>query len=95
MKISELIYALESMQREHGDLDVERMNITGDRVPIRPPELAHRAKLRGREKKPRFAEWHTYEDVAESALSGAPGWRVGCLSREVPRGATGAGAGLI
>lgn len=71
MKISELIYALESMQREHGDLDVERMSITGDRVPIRPPELAHRAKLRGRESKPRFAEWYSHEKDYEAERKGA------------------------
>lgn len=71
MKISELIYALECIQREHGDLDVERMNISGDRVPIRPPELAHRAKLKGRESKPRFAEFYSYENDYETERKGA------------------------
>ena len=61
MKISELICSLDRIQKEHGDLDVERMSISGDRVPIRPPELAHRAKLKGREHKPRFADWYSYE----------------------------------
>ena len=71
MKISELIYALESMQREHGDLDVERMTMSGDRAPIRPPELAHRAKLKGRESKPRFADSYSYENHYETERKGA------------------------
>jgi hypothetical protein len=66
MKISELIHALERIKAEHGDLDVERIDWNGHRTPAPPPELAHRAKLRGRESKPRFAEWFSYEkDYAE------------------------------
>ena len=72
MKISELIYALECMQREHGDLDVERMTMNGDRAPIQPPKLAHRAKLKGRESKPRFAESYSYEKDYESERKGDP-----------------------
>jgi hypothetical protein len=66
MKISELIHALERIKAEHGDLDVERMSMFGDRVPAQWPQLAHRAKLRGRESKRRFAEWFSYQkDYAE------------------------------
>ena len=72
MKISQLIYKLECMQREHGDLDVERLTMSGERAPIRPPELAHRAKLKGRERKPRFAEWYSYETDYEAERKGAP-----------------------
>ena len=72
MKISELIYALECMKRDHGDLDVESMTIHGERAPIRPPELAHRAKLKGRESKPRFAESYRHEKDYEAERKGDP-----------------------
>ena len=65
MKISELIHALERIKAEHGDLDVERMSMNGDRVPVQAPTLAHRAKLRGRENKPRFASAFSYENNYE------------------------------
>ena len=70
MKISELIHALESIKAEHGDLDVERMSMNGDRVPAQWPELAHRAKLRGRESKPRFASSFCYEKYYDTERIG-------------------------
>ena len=72
MKISELIYALECMKRDHGDLDVERMDMNGERIPIQPPELAHRAKLKGRERKPMFAESYRHEKDYEAVRKGDP-----------------------
>lgn len=72
MKISELIYALHAIQREHGDLDVEHRTMKGDRAPIQPPKLAHRAKLKGRESKPRFAEAYSYEKDYEAERKGTP-----------------------
>jgi len=70
MKISELIHALESIKAEHGDLDVERMSMNGDRVPAQWPDLAYRAKLRGRENKPRFASAFAYEKNYENERIG-------------------------
>jgi hypothetical protein len=70
MKISELIHALERIKAEHGDLDVERTGWGGSRAPVRPPVLAHRAKLRGSESKPRFAEWFSYENNYEKERIG-------------------------
>jgi hypothetical protein len=70
MKISELIYALERIQSEHGDLEVERTFLTCGRMPINRPELAHRAKLKGRESTPRFAEWYSHEENYESERKG-------------------------
>lgn len=55
MKISELIALLKAMKQEHGDLDVERADSTLTRVPVRAPRLDHKAILKGREHKPRFA----------------------------------------
>jgi len=72
MKISELISALDHIRQVHGDLDVERMDMTGERVPIGRPDIAHRAKLKGRESKPRFAESYFYEDNYESTRKGEP-----------------------
>lgn len=76
MKISDLIHALECMQREHGDLDVERLALTGDRIPARSPVIAYRAKLKGRESKPRFAEHYSHESDYETARKGAPVCRI-------------------
>lgn len=71
MKISELIAHLECLKQEHGDLDVERTGFGGDRVDQRPPVLAHRAKLKGRETKARFAEWYAYSS-SEDDRKGDP-----------------------
>jgi len=70
MKISELISALDHIRQVHGDLDVERMDMTGERVPIERPDIAHIAKLKGRESKPRFAESYRYEDNFETERIG-------------------------
>ena len=76
MKISELIYALERIQSEHGDLEVERMSLSGDRVPVNQPMLAYRAKLKGRESKPRFADWYSHEKNYETEREGEAVCRV-------------------
>ncbi len=72
MKISELISALEYMLKEHGDLDVETTSFDGSRVRVNTPKLAHRAKLRGRESKPRFAEWYSHEKDYQANRKGDP-----------------------
>jgi hypothetical protein len=55
MKITELIGMLQAMQEVHGDLDVETLSRGyGERQAVRPPRLACRAILTGRERKERF-----------------------------------------
>jgi hypothetical protein len=54
MKISEHIVAMQALQDEHGDLDVERVDARYDRVMANQPIIAFRKILKGRESKPCF-----------------------------------------
>ena len=54
MKISELIGLLQAMQEEHGDLEVEGLDINGYRRPINPPRLAYKMILTGKQWKDSF-----------------------------------------
>ncbi len=56
MVISELIEMLRLMQEDHGDLPVETYH--DRRMQLRPPELAYRRILHGRESRPEF--WSSY-----------------------------------
>jgi hypothetical protein len=56
MNVSELIVELEAFRREHGDVEVETLDLSCNRVAVRRPRVAWRRLLVGRETKPRF--WH-------------------------------------
>jgi hypothetical protein len=58
MRISELIEKLEAIMDEHGDLDVETYGYDGSRMPLNEPKIDHRAILKGRESKARFAGYY-------------------------------------
>jgi hypothetical protein len=65
MKITELILELTQILQQHGDLDVETTDSSQRREPIRPPRLAYRAKLKGKEWMPRFFDPYRYGKDAE------------------------------
>lgn len=65
MKITELILELTQILQQHGDLDVETTDSSQRRVPISPPRLDYRAKLKGREWMPRFFDLYRYGIDAE------------------------------
>lgn len=54
MKISDYIQALESLKNEHGDLEVEKLDVRFDRVAAKVPTMAYRMVLTKRESKPAF-----------------------------------------
>ena len=56
MKLKAYIDHLETLYLKHGDLDVDALTFSG-REPARPPTLAHRKVLQGRERRPEF--WST------------------------------------
>ncbi|MCK9504743.1 MAG: hypothetical protein M0Q95_11245 [Porticoccaceae bacterium] len=62
MKISEMIFALEQIQKEHGDLDVETLCWDNRRIEARPPRVDYRAILTPRESKARFASYFGSEE---------------------------------
>jgi len=64
MKISEYMRHLEAIQKEHGDLDVEKSNWDGCRCECSKPKLDHRAILFGRERKARFVSEFYGKDAA-------------------------------
>lgn len=55
MRISDFIFALEQIQDEHGDLEVETYDYNHVRVLATPPCVDYRAIFDGREEVPRFA----------------------------------------
>lgn len=58
MKISEYITALESILSQHGDLDVQKVNLALHRVNAGAPSVGFELVLRGKESRPRF--WSSY-----------------------------------
>ncbi len=54
MNLTEYIAALQKLLAQHGDLPVETQGPMGHREPARPPQLAHRQVMMGRETKQRF-----------------------------------------
>ena len=62
MKVSEMIRLLEKFQEEHGDLECMGTTFDLASVASRPPTLAHKAALKGRESKPRFHCEYTHKD---------------------------------
>ena len=53
MKLKAYIDHLETLYLKHGDLDVDTLTSSG-REPARPPTLAYRKVLQGRERRPGF-----------------------------------------
>lgn len=66
MKISDMIRHFKKMQREHGNLEVEKYSIDGRRVPCTLPIIDHKAILDKRERLPRFASSYAYREDYES-----------------------------
>jgi len=59
MRISDYIEQLQALGDEHGDLEVELINLDLTRVTARAPVVSFRKILKGRESKPRF--WSSYD----------------------------------
>lgn len=57
MKLKAYIDHLETLYVKHGNLDVDTLTFSG-RESARPPTLAHRKVLLGRERRPEF--WTTF-----------------------------------
>lgn len=62
MKLSTYILLLQSIQNEHGDLDVDSLSVSFDRKEAKIPEIAYRKILKGRESKPSFWSSYSKED---------------------------------
>ena len=62
MTISEYMRELEATAKEHGDLDVEHLDIDG-RWPARQPAVAFRKILTGRKSRPAF--WSSFDPESE------------------------------
>lgn len=54
MKISEYIEELQKLQKEHGDLEMQSTDRSGERHEAPLPRLDYAAILQGREYKPKF-----------------------------------------
>jgi hypothetical protein len=54
MTISQLITALQAIQQEHGDLEVDTTGFDCRRTSQQAPEIAYRKVLQGRESRPAF-----------------------------------------
>lgn len=66
MKISDVIYKLKQMMREHGDLEVETTRWDLERITYQGPKVEYRSILKGRERKPRFTnEWDSDDRKGE------------------------------
>ena len=68
MKISQYIRHLKNIQKEHGDLTVQKYTGSCDRIDAPAPVLDHAAILKGRETKHRFASSFTWEKGCEERV---------------------------
>lgn len=56
MQLSRYIKELESLLKEHGDVEVQKYNTCFDRVDASTPVIAYKRVLKVRESKPAFTE---------------------------------------
>lgn len=63
MKISEYILCLEQIQRNYGDIEVQKYGHAYERVTAPAPVVCYEAILKGRETKPRFAHSSTEDHL--------------------------------
>lgn len=54
MKVSEYINKLQALLNEHGDIEVQKLNVCFDRVEATSPTIAYVKILKGRQSKPAF-----------------------------------------
>ena len=68
MKISQYIRHLKNIQREHGDLPVQKYHGSCDRIDAPAPVLDYEAVLKGRETKSRFSSSFTWEKGCDDRI---------------------------
>ena len=68
MKASEYINCLQALIDEHGDLEVNALNICGDRIDAPEPKIAFKKVLSKRERKPVF--WYDWRNTNLTEIQG-------------------------